>query len=112
MGDRANIVIKADGEVFPHDVFFYTHWCGYNIRNVVQSALIKGRGRWSDPAYLARVIFCTLVEEDPDGITGYGLSTRIGDGDDNLLDVYMRDKRVRHRGKLWTFEEFVEDKNL
>lgn len=117
MGDRANIVIEADQRMFPHPVFFYTHWCGYRIKPALQAALLRGKERWDDPQYLARVIFCGLVGKDED-ISGFGISTRIGDGGGKLLCVNMEENKVRERDsssninapvlREWTFREFVE----
>lgn len=115
MGDRANIVIEADKGMFPYPVFFYTHWSGYNIKSTLQRALKRGKERWDDPQYLSRVIFCELVGKDT-GISGFGITTKIGDSGHQLLCVNMKEQKVRERAspsdisakvvKEWTFEEF------
>lgn len=117
MGDRANIVIEADRDMFPNPVFFYTHWSGSEIKPLLSAALQRGESRWNDPAYLARVIFCQLVKSDPDGITGFGISTAIGDGGKKLLCVNMKAQRVIERDSAedidaaplqsWSFAEFA-----
>jgi|SRR5690349_8519713 len=117
MGDRANIVIEADKNMFPHPVFFYTHWSGYKIMPTLKAALIRGKERWDDAQYLSRVIFCELVGNDSGGVTGFGITTKIGDGGGNLLCVNMEEKKVRERSsredikapiiKEWTFDEFI-----
>ncbi len=116
MGDRANIVIEADNDMFPHPVFFYTHWAGYRIKKTLQAALIRGRERWDDAQYLSRVIFCEMVGNDT-GITGLGISTKIGDHGGNLLCVNMEENMVRERDSRkdigapilnqWTFADFI-----
>ena len=117
MGDRGNIVIEKDGDHFESPIFFYTHWTGSDIKETLQSALIKGESRWDDPQYLSRVIFCGLVGND-DGITGYGITTCLCDNEHNLLCVNMKDKTVTERkpnkaadGEMvqkWTFEDYVK----
>lgn len=119
MGDRANIVIEADQGMFPAPVFFYTHWSGYWIKPDLQRALVKGRDRWNDSQYLARVIFCEMIGTDQ-GITGYGITTKIGDGGAPLLVVNMEKQEVREltsasdltasTAQKWSFEDFVAAK--
>lgn len=75
MGDRANLCIKSnDGAVF-----LYTHWRGSELRDVLATGLERGRSRWGDTPYLARIIFCELVKNSVDGETGYGISPGICD---------------------------------
>lgn len=119
MGDRANIVIEADNGMFPAPVFFYTHWSGYRIKQDLQSALVKGKERWDDPQYLSRVIFCQMVGTQ-DEITGYGITTKIGDSGAPLLLVNMEKQEVREltssdnieaaTAQKWSFEEFAAHK--
>jgi hypothetical protein len=74
MGDRGNIFIKYDEY---NGIYFYTHWRGSEIRNVVKAALSK-RERWDDDSYLARIIFDELTGLDG-GSTGYGISPYLQD---------------------------------
>lgn len=105
MGDRGNIVLH-DGEA---KIYLYTHWTGSDIGEVLKFALIKGQGRWSDPPYLYRVIFQTLIGNDND-ITGFGLSTTECDNEHPLLHVNAHVEG----GKVWsddippcTFKEYI-----
>lgn len=117
MGDRANIVIEQDSHSFPHPVFFYTHWSGYAIKQTLQDALTAGESRWNDGQYLARIIFCQMIGEDS-GTTGFGISTKIGDGERNLICVNIEQNVVRERAsssdhnadaiQQWTFAEFCK----
>lgn len=43
------------------------------MREVVKSALIRGKERWDDPNYLNRIIFSELISDDVKGLTNYGL---------------------------------------
>lgn len=120
MGDRANIVIESDKDFFPHAVFFYTHWRGSDIKTILQSALVRGKDRWNDPQYLSRVIFCELIGKDTTGITGFGITTKIGDGGGKLLCVNMDGQKVRERDSRndetaailteWSFVDYIAAK--
>ena len=121
MGDRANIVIEKDNSgLFPHEIYFYTHWRGSDIKDILKKSLFRGKGRWDDGQYLSRVIFCDLMGSDVNGLTGIGISTGVGDGEYRLLCVNMELQKVRLRDsrekpdaviiKEWSFEEYVEAK--
>jgi len=75
MGDRGNIIVK-DGE---STVYLYTHWSGSNLPESIQASLKRGKDRWTDGQYLARILFDDMVQGDR-GLTGYGISSVIGDG--------------------------------
>lgn len=122
MGDRGNIIIeKSTGN--PHPIYFYTHWSGSGIKETLQSALKRGQRRWTDGAYLARIIFCELVKGHEMDETGFGISTGQCDNERNFLCVdvddqkvkereydYRNDKQVPHEARVlheWTFEEFA-----
>ena len=91
MGDRANIEVRGDGG----SVFFYTHWTGSELPDVLQKALVRGRDRWRDPVYLARVIFCEMVRGDELSITGFGISPRAQDGRHRMIVVDVDAQEVR-----------------
>lgn len=69
MGDRVQVLVQPIG------VYLYSHWAGESVQGVVSDALRRGKGRWTDPEYLARIIFCEMVKKDIDGETGYGIGT-------------------------------------
>jgi hypothetical protein len=72
MGDRGNIhIITESGG----DIWLYAHWDRYQLPSITAAALERGRGRWGDGSYLARIIFSTLVVNDVLGETGFGLDT-------------------------------------
>lgn len=81
MGDRANVIVK-DGD---STVYLYTHWSGSDLPRLVQAALeraYKGN-RLDDGPYLARIVFCEMLKQDSlDGLTGFGISSTLGDGGD------------------------------
>lgn len=110
MGDRANVKFKYHDDSV---VYFYTHWNGNDLPVLVRDALIRGRERWNDPSYLARVIFCEMVRDNMEGVTGYGISTRIEDNNRLLTEVNTSESVVRfleEDGAIvheWSFEDYV-----
>lgn len=106
MGDRGNIIIKEpDGG----EVFLYTHWERYKAVDNARTALAK-RWRWDDESYLARIIFDVMTEDAHGDETGFGISTRIGDGDRTVV-VDVATKTVTTPGGTFTFEEFITQPN-
>jgi len=83
MGDRGQVrFIYSDysGHAEPREVWFYTHWGASVLWECVASALARGKGRWDDEEYLARIIFCEMVGNDVEGTTGFGIGmSRHGD---------------------------------
>lgn len=91
MGDRANIVMDDAGE----RVFFYTHWDGSELPSIAQDGLRAGESRWTDPSYLARIVFCSMVKGQEGETTGYGISTRLCDNSYPLLVIDTTAQQVR-----------------
>jgi len=109
MGDRANIIMQGETDSFPYPVYFYSHWKGREIYSVLQCALEKSRSRWDDPAYLARIIFCELVKGNEMDLTGFGISTVMGDGGTELW--VNTDLQLVNDDKMqWNYEEFLTQK--
>ena len=116
MGDRGNI--KLIGESFkPNGVWFYTHWSGSYLKETVAAALAR-RLRWDDQPYLARIIFCHLLNGDTAGECGFGISASIQDneGDRPIIVVDVDKQEVYEEvpetgGALrhWTFENFIKE---
>lgn len=75
MGDRGNIIVK-DGE---STVYLYTHWTGSDLPAVIKTSLRRGKDRWNDGQYLARILFDDMTGSDRD-TSGFGISSVIGDG--------------------------------
>lgn len=118
MGDRGNIEIRQ-----PHttdSVYLYTHWGGSDIASTLAAALDRGRGRWSDPAYLTRIIFDELTAGDRSE-TGFGIS--VGQPDDNehhipvvqwtpARDTGTGEPTITYHGRTWTPDEYVAHHRL
>lgn len=116
MGDRGNIVV--DG------VWLYTHWDGCEIKQTLQSALVRGKDRWDDSQYLARIIFCEMLgKNDVMGLTDYGISIKMYDNEYNILVVDTNTQTVKEveetdnsKDRLgtvvntWSFNDFISAK--
>lgn len=107
MGERGNIeLIYPDG----NSVWFYTHWRGYKLSEIVAMGLHRGAGRWNDPDYLARIIFCELVPVDEHySETGFGISTAQGDYNYPDVTVNFSIQKVVGQDRLtYTYQEFID----
>lgn len=97
MGDRGNIVIVQDSK-YRQDkkthkwvksaakrdrLFFYGHWSGYRIADVVKTVIEQGE-RLNDTAYFGRIVFDTFTNGEK-GTTGFGISTSIADNEHPLI---------------------------
>ncbi len=91
MGDRANIKI-VDGN---STVFLYTHNTGTELPKILQNALRRGEDRLEDGQYLARIIFSEMVSGFEDGLTGFGISSVIGDGDKRVITIDVEYQTVQ-----------------
>lgn len=100
MGDRINLKLKySQGE----PIYLYSHWGGSGMKETIKSALIRGKDRWDDESYLARIIFCEMVRWDVEGLTGYGIAPYECDPENKTITVDLADKKVNSK----TFSEFV-----
>lgn len=91
MGDRVNIVVDDGGE----RVYLYGHWSGYDAPEIVRRALARQQ-RWSDPPYLARIVFCEMVgEKNWQTETGFGISTEPGDNEYPFLIIDVATQTIR-----------------
>jgi len=103
MGDRGNVYVHAGD--FP-GVYLYSHWGGSGLAETTRRALARGRDRWDDDQYLARIIFCEMVKNDLEGTTGYGISAYQGDGD-LICSVDCETKTVTVGGIRMPISTFV-----
>jgi len=106
MGDRGNIKLNFGENFSP--TYFYTHWEGSELPEILRDALIRGRDRWNDEPYLARIIFSEMIQNEVMSKTGYGISPYMCDNERPILVVNLTEGtvEVEDTGK-WTFEEFV-----
>lgn len=104
MGDRANVLIKSKGR---NEIYFYTHWNGYKLPITVQDALKRGRDRWDDEIYLNRIIFSEMIKDRIMDITGYGISSYVGDGEDRIIHINVEKQQVTLKNQSYTFEKYI-----
>jgi hypothetical protein len=105
MGDRANVKYIEDDKNVIH---FYTHWSGTELPETLRVALERGKERWDDSQYLARIIFCEMVRGAERALNGFGISTRVGDGEDRVVTVDVVNQTVTLSGKTLSFQEYVD----
>ena len=100
MGDRGNIIVKGNNE----EIYLYTHWGGSELREILRSALRRGKNRWDDYHYLNRIIFCEMIKDDVLGLIGFGISSEMQDGG---ADIHVDVDSQKVDGT--TFEEFIKE---
>jgi len=108
MGDRAQVLIKDEG------VYLYTHWGASKLEEVVRRALERGKSRWNDPEYLARIIFCEMVKGREMELTGYGIGTKQYCDAWRIIEIDCENQKVTKIdfGKVQfkkSFEEFIKE---
>ena len=114
MGCRGTIEIWENGAA-PKDeespVVLYTHWGAKDMLMNLKTVL-KRRKRWSDAAYLSRMIFCKMVEGDERGETGYGIMTNnVCDAEQEIVVDCDRQEIIvkgNDNNKTYAFSELAE----
>lgn len=109
MGDRANIKIKEDQG--NNSIYVYTHWYGHEWPEMLQAALKAGEGRWNDSQYLQRFIITELCKKANDP-TGFGVTTWRGDNEHDIMEVDMKEKKVRRLSRDGWHDESKEWESL
>ena len=109
MGDRANVIVQ-DGD---EQVCLYTHWAGTELPQTLRDALERGRERWNDAQYLARIIFCEMVKGCEMETTGFGISQTPGDGAGRILYVNVDAQTVSvNRDSAISFDDYVKSASI
>jgi len=91
MGDRGNIELTYKSG---SQIYFYTHWTGSILNETLARALNRGKGRWNDESYLARIIFSEMIKDDVLDDVGYGIApyqTDVGEFVEVNLDEQTAD---------------------
>lgn len=119
MGTRGNVVVHEGDRPA---VYLYQHYGANHLPETVAAALARGKGRWNDAPYLARIIFSEMIRDDIDGDTGYGIAAARNevDGRDRIVDVDTMSRRVtldgpdwgRDEGRSLTFEQIAAGERL
>lgn len=101
MGDRANLIIHMEAPNPP--VWIYTHWNGTELPDMLATALElpAAVSRVGDPAYFARIVFCSFMHQtdDLDGGTGWGISTCEQDNEHDYIHLDAMTGAVAITGK-------------
>ena len=103
MGDRGNIVLEMEGG----DIYLYTHRGGSDLKQTLRDALDRGRDRWNDESYLARIIFSEMIKGDINGTTGYGIAPYAPDNEHDLIILDCLKQTITIGGNSVTFEQFA-----
>lgn len=116
MGDRANVYVKDDYNE-GRGVYLYTHNTGYKLPEIVRQVLAR-KANWNGGDYLARMIFCKMVEGDETGTMSFGIGAAMPDNNNGRPIIVVDPRRMRlgfaKEGEVptpekWiTFEKFVE----
>lgn len=109
MGDRANICLKQNNSKDGGQIYMYTHWGGHELAEVLQQALIRGASRWDDEQYLGRILFSELIKDNPEELTGIGLSTYLCDNEHPIIHVDSETQEVAIKDSKWSFSEFTTE---
>lgn len=101
MGDRATFIIEQNEDTAP--VFIYSHWGGDGMMDTLAQALQHAKVRidMDDPWYATRMIFGFMIQDDPLGEYGWGLSTTFLDSEHSVPVVNLKDKTVRLLPHRW-----------
>jgi len=93
MSTRAQVYMKDS------DVYLYQHCDGDNLMDTVVAAVNSdvGKGRQSDPEYLARIIFCKMVKDNVGGETGFGIGTTEHSDIEYLVTVDCENKTITEK---------------
>ena len=104
MGMRRNIALAFDDA---STIYLYTHWGAEGLEETLREALLRGKDRWRDPSYLARIIFFEMIQDEVLRTTGYGIAPYPIDEEYPTIKVDLKHQMVGDR----TFEEFVTSKH-
>jgi len=92
MGMRRNVALKFDEEY--NAIYFYTHWGAATLEDTLRNALKRGRERWDDPPYLARIIFSEMIQDEVMDTLGYGIAPYVMDDEFPTIAVDLRQRTV------------------
>jgi len=103
MGERSEIELYYSKN---KEIYLYSHWTSIDeLRQILASALIRGKDRWNDESYLARIIFSDMIEDDIKSLTGYGISPN------SMGDYQIKVNLIDQTIEGLTFEEFIKKYN-
>jgi hypothetical protein len=106
MGMRRNIELNYGRQY--GKIYLYTHWGAEGLEKALAHALDRGRLRWNDDAYLARVIFTDMTQGIGDELTEYGLAPWECDPEFPTLTVDFGESTVNRV----PFEDFIKNPHM
>lgn len=108
MGDRANVYIHEGSRP---GVYLYTHWDGTGLPRLIKDAMDTDRAqnRFTDQAYLARILLEEMIKDSLGTETGYGVSAEIQDGRDRIVDIDTYSRSITLRGYPYDWDTVPED---
>ena len=104
---RRNIALQYEGRTEP-SIFLYTHWGAELLEQTLAESLDRGRGRWGDEPYLARIIASDMFKDAEQDITGYGLAPYVMDDEYPTLYVDLEKQTVNNV----PFEAFIANPQM
>ena len=112
MDTRRNIIIMGEGKA----IALYTYWNGREAMGDIAIALDRGRDRWNDFGYFARIMFDVMTRNEPQGSTdGFGIYPVNDDGyslmepDPEYDPVIYLDNRFVYVGtEVFPFETLID----
>lgn len=72
MGDR--YVVGFRNKRTDPTIWLYSHWGGSSRHNDIAEAIQAAHGRWGDPSYATRIAISSIVADDWEKETGFGIS--------------------------------------
>jgi hypothetical protein len=105
MGERGNICMVQED---CNKIYFYTHWRGDEVNKITKSALIRGKKRWDNESYLARIVFNEMTKGEEMEETGFGISTYECDNSYPIPFICSAKKTVTIGNNIYTFEDFIK----
>lgn len=115
MGDRGEVKLIY-GE-YDNPIYLYTCWGAHELLETLRAALERGRSRWNDSSYLARIIFSEMIKDEVMDKDGYGIHPRHQGDVWRVVEVDLINNTVavidrNEDAKAISFEEFLGRENL
>lgn len=107
MGMRRNISFQYKDDEKP-SIYLYTHWGAKGMEEELAKSLNRGRDRWGDESYLARIIITDITQYAGNELTGYGISPYEIDPEFETLAVNLEKQTVNEV----PYEKFIDNPEI